>query len=86
MKPWSEFCRLRHHGPDGFFGCIDKDGVWFDSSESFRIAVHWCAMEFGVNASTEEELEWFETSGRRFGLSIVHSDQLRKMYEAGLIS
>jgi hypothetical protein len=87
MIPWSEFCRLHHHGPDGFFGCVDRHGVWFDSSESFHLAVHWCALQHGMSLeTTEQEIDWLNTAGRKLGLSIIHSDQLRKMYEAGLIS
>lgn len=86
-QTWKEFSRrktLVHK--DGFFGCLSRDGVWFDSGDTFAIAVHWCAMEYGEsNLTRDQEMEWMNSEGRRLGLSIVHSDMLEKMWEKGLI-
>lgn len=85
MKTWQEFCRLRTDRP--FWGCVSRDGYWFDSSERFEIAVHWCCYQFGqTDLTAEQEREWFETEGKAAGLSIIHSDMLKRMYEAGLLN
>jgi len=79
-KSWETFKRFR--GWDNFYGCVDKDGFWFDSSVDFAIAIHWVAMFHGRGELTEkEEREFMQKSE----CSIIHSDTLQKMYEAGLI-
>lgn len=84
-KSWDKFNRM--HGDDTFYGCVDKDGFWFDSSRQFEIAIHWCCMNAGAHGfnTLEKEAEWMRTEGAKLGYSIIHSDMLRKMYEAGLI-
>ena len=46
METWEEFKKYQryHTGGDAldFYGCVDKDGMWFDSAASFDIAVHFC--------------------------------------------
>ncbi len=78
----------RLHTDKPFYGCVDKNGSWFDSSERFDIAVHWCycAHGSGQDLTLEQELEWMHTDGVKLGLSIVHSDMLRLMWMAGLIN
>lgn len=90
MKPWEEFRRYENLRPDqnklDFYGCVDKDGVWFDSSDSFEIAVHWCcyyAEEYDL--SNEGEIQWMATEGRNRGYSIIHGTMIKQMYEKGLI-
>jgi hypothetical protein len=89
MKSWEEFNKFTNHNTDAplnFYGCVDKAGVWFDSSDSFEIAVHWCCYASGqFNLSNEEELQWMTTEGVRLGLSIIHGAMLKRMYELGLI-
>jgi len=83
---WDKFNKFGFGSPEGFYGCVDKDGVWFDSSTTFNTAIHWCCMYYGeYHLSERDEIEWMYTTGRKFGLSIIHSDTLEKMYEAGLI-
>jgi len=84
-KSWDKFNRM--HGDDTFYGCVDKDGFWFDSSTNYITALHWCCMNAGAHrlATIEQESEWMRTEGAKLGYSIIHSDMLRKMYEAGLI-
>lgn len=84
MKTWEEFRRYRS-APD-FWGCVDAEGKWFDSSELYEIAIHWCCYYNGqFDLDTEGEREWFQTEGNRLGLSIIHSTMLKQMYEKGLI-
>jgi len=86
MKTWEEFNRYHNHTDAGFWGCVDRNGEWFDSSERFEVAIHWCCYYEGqFELSTEQEREWFETEGKKLGLSIVHSDMLKQMYEKGLL-
>ena len=85
MKTWEEFKKYQKWSDSlDFYGCVDKDGVWFDSSDSFEIAVHWCcyyAGEFDV----ANELAWMATEGVKRGYSIIHGTMLKQMYEKGLI-
>jgi hypothetical protein len=84
-KTWKEFSRFHSH--DIFYGCVNSEGVWFDSSELFNTAIHWCVMH-GTgfdDRGIEDEVQWMVKVGRELGFSIVHSTMLRKMYEAGLI-
>lgn len=70
-----------------FYGCVDKDGYWFDSANSFEVAVHWCACFVSAfDLTTGQEMEWMSTQGKDLGFSVVHSDMLRKMWAAGLIN
>lgn len=86
MKTWEEFNRFHNHTEEGFYGCVDKEGVWFDSSLSFEIAIHWCCYYYGeFELSSEQELEWLCTEGKKLGVSIIHSDMLKQMYEKGLL-
>lgn len=66
-----------------FWACIDRDGVWCDSSVSFEVAVHWCAMDCGAGCdlSFEQEVAAME----KHGYSIVHSNFLPRLADAGLI-
>ena len=66
-----------------FWACIDRDGVWCDSSQAFEVAVHWCAMDCGAGCdlSFEQEVD----AMRANGYSIVHSDMLPRLADAGLI-
>jgi hypothetical protein len=84
MKTWEEF--TRYNVSDTFYGCVAPSGNWFDSSESFATAVHWCAYYAGeFDLSPAQEMEWMETRGRGLGYSIIHSTMLKQMYEKGLI-
>lgn len=90
MKTWEEFRKYANHiqdkHPDDFYGCVDAEGVWFDSSVTFDVAVHWCCYFVGqYDLSNEGEIEWMNTEGRKLGYSIIHGTMLKKMYEAGLI-
>ena len=88
MKTWEEFnTRFRNwkgNEPFNFYGCVDAEGNWFDSSESFEIAVHWCCYSAGEFELTNE-IEWMSTEGVKLGYSVIHSSMLEKMYEKGLI-
>jgi hypothetical protein len=83
-EQWSKFNRF--HGSEDFYGCVDPEGNWFDSAESFEAALHWCCMCAGeYELDTVEELRWMADEGLKRGYSIIHSTMLRKMYEAGLL-
>ena len=88
MKTWEEFnTRFRNwkgNEPFNFYGCVDAEGNWFDSSESFEIAVHWCCYSAGEFELTNE-IEWMSTEGVKLGYSVIHSSMIEKMYEKGLI-
>ena len=84
MKTWKEFCR--YHGSPDFYGCVNAEGEWFDSSESFDIAVLRCCYSAGAFDLTKDgEVQWMATEGRKRGYSIIHSTMLEQMYEKGLI-
>ena len=83
---WKEFKRM--HSSDNFYGCIDPDGDWFDSSVMYTTAVHWCCMNAGASDATgsyESEAEWMSTEGAKLGYSVIHSGMIKQMYEKGLI-
>lgn len=81
--PWDKFKRTH---AEVFYGCVDKDGKWFDSAEDYSTAIHWCAMHYDLSSlSPLAEVAWMESEGLKIGLSVIHSTLLRKMYEAGLI-
>ena len=72
MKSWEEFntrfTNIRDSEPFEFYGCVNAEGEWFDSSESFDIAVHWCCYYAG-QFELEDEIKWMNTEGRKLGLS-----------------
>jgi hypothetical protein len=83
MKTWKEFTRTQ---ADNFYGCVAPDGTWFDSAESFAIAVHWCVCyAYSSRLDPEQEMQWMETEGKALGFSIIHCTMLKQMYEKGLI-
>jgi hypothetical protein len=91
MKTWEEFntrfTPVRNDlgkDPLDFYGCVNAEGDWFDSSESFDIAVHWCCYSAGA-FDEADEIEWMATEGRKRGYSIIHGTMLKQMYEKGLI-
>jgi hypothetical protein len=92
MKTWEEFntrftnISANGRAPLDFYGCVDAEGKWFDSSDSFEIAVHWCcysAGQFGL--SNEDEVKWMTNEGHKLGYSIIHGTMLKQMFEKGLI-
>ena len=90
MKTWKEFSKRYHpYGPNplDFYGCVNAEGEWFDSSDSFEIAVHWCcysAGQFDLGGAAAE-MEWMTVEGTKRGYSIIHGTMLKQMYEKGLI-
>lgn len=90
MKTWEEFRKYENLRPDqnklDFYGCVDKDGMWFDSAASFDIAVHFCCYSAGeYDLTNEGEIQWMATEGRNRGYSIIHGTMIKQMYEKGLI-
>ena len=73
MKTWEEFntrYRAMHNSQDplDFYGCVNAQGEWFDSSDSFAIALHWCCYSAGeFDLTNEQELEWVNNEGRKLG-------------------
>ncbi len=55
-----------------FYGLVDRKGKWFNSAESLESAMDLVPMDC--------------TPSEQKGVSIVHSDRLRFLYEAGLIT
>lgn len=90
MTQW-EAIRTRFYSgidsPNGFYGCVNKEGEWFDSSLSFELAVHWCCCSAGcMSMTSEQELAWMRDEGIKRGYSVIHSSLLEKMANAGLIT
>ena len=84
LLDWADFNRT-HHGE--FYGCVDKEGHWFDSGTAFSTAVHWLCCHCGAHGLTQEqELEYLNTTAAPKGYSIVHSSMLQKMYMQGLMT
>lgn len=87
---WEQFCKFRSIGGDplDFYGCVDKDGLWFASSHGFGTVVRRCATDFAYDNDFNEAqgIEWMRTEGAKLGLSIIHGSMIKRMYEAGLIS
>jgi hypothetical protein len=88
MKTWEEFntrfTNVKGAEPFNFYGCVNAEGEWFDSSDSFEIAVHWCCYSAG-EFELDNEIQWMTTEGLKRGYSVIHSTMLKQMYEKGLI-
>lgn len=85
-KTWEEFNRYLSPDNGAFWGCVDKDGTWFDSASLFETAIHWCCYYHGkIELSIEQEKNWFENEGKQLGLSIIHSEMLKQMYAKGML-
>ena len=91
MKTWEEFS-MRYYSaqlskdPLDFYGCVNAEGEWFDSSMDFTIAVHWCCYSAGeYDLTNEGEVRWMTEEGHKLGYSIIHGAMLKQMYEKGLI-
>jgi hypothetical protein len=69
-----------------FYACLDRDGAWFDSSESFSIALHWCRYYAGDFSDEISDSQWMNEDGKKQGYSVVHGTMLKKMWEKGLVS
>ena len=67
---------------DNFFGCINPEGHWCDSSDNFEPCITWCRYDAGNfdEMSRQEELHWLNTTGRVLGYSIVHGTLLKKLF------
>ena len=89
---WEKFRRYANLAPgakrNDFYGCVDKNGDWFDSAASFDVAVHWCCCYAGRFdlLNDEDKLKWMNDEGRKLGYSVIHGTQIKRMYEAGLIN
>jgi hypothetical protein len=79
---------LGANGSNNFFGCIDPDGKWMDSSLSFSQAIIWCRYDSGNTKpmTAKQDVEWFNTTGVELGYSIVHGSLLEKLVKAGLVT
>ena len=66
-----------------WWACIDREGNWVDSSMSFKTAVQWCAMDAGCaqDLSFDDMIDIIT----REGYTIVHSDWLPRLADAGLV-
>ena len=67
-----------------FSACIDDEGNWFDSAESYELAKHWCLCAYGEGQENLTRVQGI-TAELPKGMSIVTSVTLRKMMESGLI-
>ena len=88
MKSWDEFKRYQRWDANAmdFYGCVDKEGAWFDSAPSFDLAVCFCCRNAGeFDLTNEGEIQWMATEGRARGYSIIHGTMIKQMYEKGLI-
>lgn len=77
---WAEFNRF--HSYEDFYGCVDKDGFWFDSARCFYAAVSFCGMHY---QEPDADMRCMSKEGKKLGCSVIHSTLLKKMYEAGVI-
>jgi len=88
MKTWEEFKKYERYYADklDFYGCVDAEGKWFDSSDSFEIAIHFCCYSAGeFDLTNEGEIHWMRDEGHKRGYSIIHGTMIKQMYEKGLI-
>jgi len=81
---WDEFVKTTQKD---FYCCIDRDGTWFDSARTVELAISWCAIHFDGkhDLSIDDRIGWMNTRGRELGISIIHFDMLKKMYDASLL-
>ena len=89
MKTWEEFKKYQRYSTDelNFYGCVDKDGLWFDSSRDFNTAIHFCCYYAGeFKLDNAGEAAWMATEGAKRGYSIIHGTMIKQMYEKGLIT
>jgi hypothetical protein len=78
---WNEFRAHRFHACN-FFGVVDKEGNWVDSSIQFHTAVMFAAWHEGHTDVMSAEAVCLLNE---LQMSVVHSSMLEKMYEAGLV-
>lgn len=38
---WADIKKRYFYSHEPFWGCVDNNGNWVDSSKSFELAVHW---------------------------------------------
>ncbi len=82
MGNWNDIKnRYPNHKP--FWGVVNKEGNWIDSSQTFEVAVHWAAMDSSVDSERlfDEEIQIMKEEG----YSIIHCSLLEKLVDAGLI-
>jgi hypothetical protein len=91
-QSWDKFSKrfLSGRAQGYWWGCVNKDGQWYDSSLSFDTACHWVAMNYGWGSLSKEERDQYHNNEACFiekvcEDSVIHSSTLKKMYEAGLI-
>lgn len=72
---------------DNFFGCVNPDGEWCDSSLNFEPCITWCRYNAGNfdEMNISEELHWLDTTGRALGYSIVHGTLLKTLMANNLV-
>lgn len=85
---WEQFCKFQAADPLDFYGCVDSDGFWFDSSHGFGAAISYCTKRYAPanDFSAAQGIAWMRETGLQLGLSIIHGSMIKRMYEAGLIS
>ena len=67
-----------------FFACVDQNGIWFDSAQTFENALHWCvAYEGHHDMETEEALKLY--MNRTLKSRVIHSSMIPDMKKAGII-
>lgn len=79
-QTWAQFNRFR--ATDSFFGVVDKEGNWIDSAIQYSSAVALACMFVGEEPMTYPEINKVLVEHK---LSIIHSDVLKLMYEAGVL-
>lgn len=87
MKSKWEKAKQRFTTDTAFYGVVNSKNQWSDSALSFALACHWACYEAGYTEgeSVEDEIKWMNTEGIKLGYSIIHSDHLEHMVNAGLI-
>lgn len=88
-QTWKNFIRRFSIGfnetyyPRGFYAVVDKDGQWVDSARGLSAAVYNATQYLGAHGEDEKEDMQIVQSGC---MSFIHSSQLKRLFEAGLVS
>ena len=79
---WIHFHRFG--GRVNFFGVVNKEGEWVDSSVTMSGAMFNAAMDAGI-PNEYEHLHDLAVELQKHGYSIVHDSLLEKLFHAGLL-
>lgn len=87
-QTWENFIRRFSIGfnqtlyPHGFYAVVTEDGDWVDSSPRLTASIFIATQYLGVCGEDGQDDCRIAQTGH---LSFVHSSQLKRLFEAGLI-